>query len=82
MRGLVKPPRDVLTEGPYAGQWYVCRYCGKKRAVGRCYPCAAGNKVAWSPAPWGVACQPDENGVRTAESNSAPTSKRRHHHDV
>ena len=37
---------------------YACCYCGKKRYVGNLYPCKIGNKMAFSPTPWGVACKP------------------------
>lgn len=59
----MRPPKDRLTHGPYAGQWYVCRWCRKARAVGKLYPCPTMRNVP-SNVPWGVSCEPDGEGVR------------------
>ena len=52
----------LLTDGPYAGQWYRCAWCRKRRAVGYVHRCKANSN--WSPAPWGATCEPDADGIR------------------
>ncbi len=53
----------LLTEGPYTGQWYRCGWCRKRRAVGHVHHCPV-NPNLNTGAPWGPACEPDQDGIQ------------------